>query len=133
MLVQNLATGVRRLLINFYQRTGKKKPERIIYFRDGVSEGQFNAVQRTELPQIVSCCRQLGMASGEDYTPPVSTSSSSSSSSSASKKEVIIHRQLELRSQKLKTGVRADADPACCLRFACNGRGGAPKKQDWVG
>ena len=48
------------------------KPERIIFFRDGVSEGQFRAVQRAEVPQIIACCQELGRASGEDYSPPVS-------------------------------------------------------------
>ena len=64
---------MRRLLINFYNKTNKMKPEKIIFFRDGVSEGQFKAVQRAEVPQIVACCQELGRASGEDYSPPVST------------------------------------------------------------
>ena len=64
---------MRRLLLNFYNKTNKMKPERIILFRDGVSEGQFKAVQRAEVPQIVACCQELGRASGEDYSPPVCT------------------------------------------------------------
>ena len=64
---------MRRLLLNLYNKTNKMKPERIIFFRDGVSEGQFKEVQRAEVPQIIACCEELGRASGEDYSPPVST------------------------------------------------------------
>ena len=38
------------LLREFY------KPERIIVYRDGVSEGQFDAVQQQELPQVGKSC-----------------------------------------------------------------------------
>lgn len=42
---------VQELLQEFYRNT-KKRPERIIVYRDGVSEGQFDAVVREELPQV---------------------------------------------------------------------------------
>ncbi|KAJ7972290.1 Argonaute family protein [Quillaja saponaria] len=42
---------VRELLIAFNQKTNRK-PERIIFFRDGVSEGQFNQVLLFELDKI---------------------------------------------------------------------------------
>ncbi len=45
---------VQELLQEFYRNT-KKRPERIIVYRDGVSEGQFDAVVREELPQVGSC------------------------------------------------------------------------------
>ena len=44
---------VQELLQEFYRNT-KKRPERIIVYRDGVSEGQFDAVVREELPQVGS-------------------------------------------------------------------------------
>ena len=44
------------LLREFYKACGKKKPERIIVYRDGVSEGQFDAVQQQELPQVGVGC-----------------------------------------------------------------------------
>ena len=44
------------LLREFYKACGKKKPERIIVYRDGVSEGQFDAVQQQELPQVGKSC-----------------------------------------------------------------------------
>ena len=40
------------LLREFYKACGKKKPERIIVYRDGVSEGQSDAVQQQEVPQV---------------------------------------------------------------------------------
>ena len=49
---------VQELLQEFYRNT-KKRPERIIVYRDGVSEGQFDAVVREELPQVGSCLTLL--------------------------------------------------------------------------
>ena len=48
---------IKRLLINFYKATQGRKPERLILYRDGVSEGMFNEVQRAEIPQILQACR----------------------------------------------------------------------------
>ena len=39
------------LLEEFSAQTHGKKPEKIIFYRDGVSEGQFETVQRLEIPQ----------------------------------------------------------------------------------
>ena len=50
---------VQELLQEFYRNT-KKRPEWLIVYRDGVSEGQFDAVVREELPQVcslLSLCR----------------------------------------------------------------------------
>lgn len=43
-VIQDLASMVRELLIQFYKST-RYKPTRIIFYRDGVSEGQFRQVQ----------------------------------------------------------------------------------------
>lgn len=48
MLWQDLAAMVKSLLISFY-RVNNSKPSRIIFFRDGVSEGQFREVLRFEV------------------------------------------------------------------------------------
>ena len=42
-IIAELAAMVRELLIQFYRST-KHKPMRIIFYRDGVSEGQFRQV-----------------------------------------------------------------------------------------
>ncbi|CAI5515721.1 unnamed protein product [Closterium sp. Naga37s-1] len=49
---------VRDLLMEFYQ-TAKRKPERIIFFRDGVSEGQFYQVLAYELEAVKAACRAM--------------------------------------------------------------------------
>ncbi|KAF9605295.1 hypothetical protein IFM89_015911, partial [Coptis chinensis] len=50
---------VRELLLDFYTSSGKKKPDHIIIFRDGVSESQFNQVLNIELDQIIEACKFL--------------------------------------------------------------------------
>ncbi|CAH2072228.1 unnamed protein product [Thlaspi arvense] len=49
----------RELLVDFYASSGKRKPEHIIIFRDGVSESQFNQVLNIELDQIMQACKFL--------------------------------------------------------------------------
>ena len=55
---------VQELLQEFYRNT-KKRPERIIVYRDGVSEGQFDAVVREELPQVCLCTLLLSLSQKE--------------------------------------------------------------------
>ncbi|KAI7998954.1 Protein argonaute 1B [Camellia lanceoleosa] len=54
------------LLIVFRRSTGHK-PHRIIFYRDGVSEGQFNQVFLYEMDAIRKACVSLE----ENYLPPV--------------------------------------------------------------
>jgi len=49
---------VRDLLMQFYRAT-HFKPTRIIYYRDGVSEGQFATVLAHELRAIREACMKL--------------------------------------------------------------------------
>lgn len=57
---------IRDLLRSFYAATGQK-PMRIIFYRDGVSEGQFYQVLLDELVAIRKAC----MSIEKDYKPPV--------------------------------------------------------------
>ncbi|KAI3976434.1 hypothetical protein MKX01_008292 [Papaver californicum] len=57
---------VKELLLSFYIATGEK-PERIIFYRDGVSEGQFYQVLFHELHAIRMACSAMQ----QDYQPPV--------------------------------------------------------------
>ncbi|PWA99478.1 PAZ domain-containing protein [Artemisia annua] len=57
---------IRELLISFKHSTGHK-PHRIIFYRDGVSEGQFNEVLLNEMVKIREACLSLE----ENYMPPV--------------------------------------------------------------
>ncbi|XP_051141870.1 protein argonaute 4 [Andrographis paniculata] len=50
---------MRESLIDFYTSSGKRKPDQIIIFRDGVSESQFNQVLNLELNQIIQACKFL--------------------------------------------------------------------------
>ncbi|KAG5401557.1 hypothetical protein IGI04_016164 [Brassica rapa subsp. trilocularis] len=50
---------IKELLVDFYTSSGKRKPEHIIIFRDGVSESQFNQVLNIELDQIIEACKLL--------------------------------------------------------------------------
>ena len=51
-IIAELKAVVKKLLIHFYKANNKRKPTRIIFYRDGVSEGQFAEVQRSEIPQV---------------------------------------------------------------------------------
>ncbi|XP_076919981.1 protein argonaute MEL1-like [Bidens hawaiensis] len=57
---------IRDLLISFKKSTGHK-PHRIIFYRDGVSDGQFNDVLLNEMDKIRKACISLE----ENYMPPV--------------------------------------------------------------
>ncbi|KAM0056645.1 putative post-transcriptional gene silencing PAZ-Argonaute family [Helianthus debilis subsp. tardiflorus] len=57
---------IRELLLSFCRATGHK-PKRIIFYRDGVSEGQFYQVLLHELDAIRKACASLE----PDYQPPV--------------------------------------------------------------
>ncbi|KAF2940683.1 hypothetical protein DAI22_03g292100 [Oryza sativa Japonica Group] len=57
---------IRELLRSFYQETGQK-PSRIIFYRDGISEGQFSQVLLYEMDAIRKACASLQ----EGYLPPV--------------------------------------------------------------
>jgi eukaryotic translation initiation factor 2C len=66
--VRGPVTGgmIRELLISFRRATGHK-PLRIIFYRDGVSEGQFYQVLLYELDAIRKACNSLE----PNYQPPV--------------------------------------------------------------
>ena len=42
--ITDLRTMVHSLLLKFYQYNNQRRPEKIIFYRDGVSEGQFDMV-----------------------------------------------------------------------------------------
>ncbi|CAG8472825.1 17354_t:CDS:2, partial [Acaulospora colombiana] len=50
-IIADLASMVKELLKNFYQTCGRK-PERILFYRDGVSEGQFVHVMNEEIKAV---------------------------------------------------------------------------------
>jgi eukaryotic translation initiation factor 2C len=52
-----------KLLRTFYVTNGNRFPARIMFFRDGVSEGQFEAVHRTEVTAIRAVLEKAGAKS----------------------------------------------------------------------
>lgn len=54
--------------LKLYQKRKNTLPRRIIVYRDGVSEGQFNTVVEEEYPQIVKSFESFGNAK-QPYRP----------------------------------------------------------------
>ncbi|KAM3294871.1 hypothetical protein ACQJBY_037638 [Aegilops geniculata] len=50
---------IRELLVSFYKANNSRKPGRIIFYRDGVSEGQFSQVLLYEMDAIYRACSSL--------------------------------------------------------------------------
>ncbi|XP_037082882.1 protein argonaute-2-like isoform X2 [Pollicipes pollicipes] len=65
-IIQELSYMVRELLVQFFKST-RFKPNRIIMYRDGVSEGQFQPVLQHELTAIREACMKLEL----DYKPGI--------------------------------------------------------------
>lgn len=59
-----------RLLL-YRTKNANKLPERIIVFRDGVSEGQFALVLAQELPSIRKACQAMPQPGGKPYSPTI--------------------------------------------------------------
>ena len=57
-LLKKMQPMVKNMLNKFHQAV-KTKPQRIIFYRDGVSEGQFHHVMMYELDAIKKACEEL--------------------------------------------------------------------------
>jgi len=57
-IISDLKNMVKELLKIFYQTCGKK-PKKILFYRDGVGEGQFQEVLDSEVTAIKAACREL--------------------------------------------------------------------------
>jgi len=62
---RNLELATVSFLKSFYQKC-RQKPGHIIYYRDGVSEGQFQDILKTELQQLRKAC---SLMPGSNYRP----------------------------------------------------------------
>ncbi|XP_077490052.1 protein argonaute-2-like [Amblyomma americanum] len=67
-IIEDLKEMIKELLKAYYVET-RNKPLRIIFFRDGVSEGQFDIVQDQELSAIRKAC--LEFSPDGSYKPPI--------------------------------------------------------------
>ncbi|RLN26787.1 hypothetical protein BBO99_00006438 [Phytophthora kernoviae] len=64
--IQLLPHMLRDLFLAYYQSTSRK-PEHVIYYRDGVSEGQFYDILQTEMRALRKAFKMIS----DDYNPPV--------------------------------------------------------------
>jgi eukaryotic translation initiation factor 2C len=65
-IIADLANMVKEMLKTFYQSCGLK-PAQILFYRDGVSEGQFEQVLKNEVAAIRAACASLD----KNYNPPL--------------------------------------------------------------
>ncbi|CAG8640305.1 9527_t:CDS:10, partial [Ambispora leptoticha] len=65
-IIADLINMVKDLLKTFYQTCGRK-PDRILFYRDGVSEGQFQKILTDEIMAIRAACQSLE----SDYRPGI--------------------------------------------------------------
>jgi eukaryotic translation initiation factor 2C len=63
-IITDIEAGFKELLIMHYNEMGKKKPDRIVYYRDGVSDAEFPEILKKELQVIQNVCLNLDPESG---------------------------------------------------------------------
>ncbi|KAF9096333.1 eukaryotic translation initiation factor 2C, 2 [Mortierella sp. GBA35] len=56
--IADLGDMIIEFLRCFYQNCGRK-PERILFYRDGISEGQFSEILKTEVADLKAACQKL--------------------------------------------------------------------------
>ncbi|EFJ46144.1 Argonaute-like protein [Volvox carteri f. nagariensis] len=66
-VITGMATATKELLLEFYRANRNTKPQRLVMYRDGVSEGQFDQVLAEEYMAIRKACRELE----ESYRPAI--------------------------------------------------------------
>ena len=66
-VIQDMKNVTKNLLVKFHAANKGRKPEKIIMFRDGVSEGQFLTVLAKELLAMRQACKELE----EGYEPQI--------------------------------------------------------------
>ncbi|KAF9432731.1 Eukaryotic translation initiation factor 2C [Entomortierella beljakovae] len=65
-VIHELQPVIKDIIKSFKRITGHH-PRRILFYRDGVSEGQFESILNTEVKSIKQACKELG----DDYSPPI--------------------------------------------------------------
>ena len=77
--LQGLKTHMRLLLLEHYRKSGKQKPQALVWYRDGVSEGQFPECSRVEvgalLPRPLKCLHGCTASGGQAFSRPPQGSS----------------------------------------------------------
>ena len=70
-VIRDLKKTVKELLKAYYVKNNGVKPEAILFYRDGVSQGEFPKVVEHEYKAIRDACAEMGDPSAE-YCPPIS-------------------------------------------------------------
>ncbi|RUS30516.1 Piwi domain-containing protein [Jimgerdemannia flammicorona] len=60
-IIEDFGGMLKALLNMFYLRNNKAQPQRILVYRDGVSEGMFEAVKKYEIDAIKRTCAELSV------------------------------------------------------------------------
>jgi eukaryotic translation initiation factor 2C len=55
--------------LNAFKAKNNALPQRVLFFRDGVSEGQFLTVQKEELPEVRAAFAKFKDKDGKPYNP----------------------------------------------------------------
>jgi len=66
-VIQDMKKVTKNLLLKFYNQNGGRKPEKIVMYRDGCSEGQFLMVLAKELVAMREACTEIQA----DYKPAI--------------------------------------------------------------
>ncbi|CAG0894414.1 unnamed protein product [Cyprideis torosa] len=61
---------MRNAIQRFFEKNGAP-PRKILFYRDGVGEGQFQEVRTYEIAKIQEACRELGTQNNRSYTPGI--------------------------------------------------------------
>ena len=67
VIITDLAEIAKELLIEFIKANRSRKPSKILFYRDGVSEGQFDQVLVHEVRAVQEACMKLE----KDYRPRI--------------------------------------------------------------
>jgi hypothetical protein len=66
-MITNLQQAVKELIQDFMHNNNGFKPERLLFYRDGVSEGQFAHCLELEVPLVQKACMEIDV----NFRPPI--------------------------------------------------------------
>ena len=58
---------IRKAIVEWYNKNGQTRPQRIIFYRDGVANNQFDEVEEKDVKAVEAACRECGA----DYLPEI--------------------------------------------------------------
>ncbi|RWS23880.1 Protein argonaute-3-like protein [Leptotrombidium deliense] len=70
-MITQLASMMQPIIQNYYMKNNKNLPENIVFYRDGVSEGQFFSVLKSEVAQMDDMFKKISAIVKRPYNPKV--------------------------------------------------------------